>query len=96
MDAKDILGLPKTAFPSVQEKKPRAPKEPQRKPDGVSREVRRGLIRHPPAHFDPAFLVAAEVLMVVDDPGVRAHWRGGDGSTHADHRGFAPEAATSC
>jgi DNA methyltransferase 1-associated protein 1 len=39
MDAKDILGLPKTAFPSVQEKKPRAPKEPQRKPDGVSREV---------------------------------------------------------
>uniref|UniRef100_A0A0E0L552 DNA methyltransferase 1-associated 1 domain-containing protein n=1 Tax=Oryza punctata TaxID=4537 RepID=A0A0E0L552_ORYPU len=39
MDAKDILGLPKSAFPSVQEKKSRAPKEPQRKPDGVSREV---------------------------------------------------------
>ncbi|KAG8086241.1 hypothetical protein GUJ93_ZPchr0010g8221 [Zizania palustris] len=39
MDAKDILGLPKTAFASVQEKKPRPPKEPQRKPDGVSREV---------------------------------------------------------
>ncbi|XP_040380448.1 SWR1-complex protein 4 [Oryza brachyantha] len=39
MDAKDILGLPKTAFPSVQEKKTRTPKEPQRKPDGVSREV---------------------------------------------------------
>uniref|UniRef100_A0A0D9WJ77 Myb-like domain-containing protein n=1 Tax=Leersia perrieri TaxID=77586 RepID=A0A0D9WJ77_9ORYZ len=39
MDAKDILGIPKGVFPSVQEKKPRAPKEPQRKPDGVSREV---------------------------------------------------------
>ncbi|ONK59286.1 uncharacterized protein A4U43_C08F4890 [Asparagus officinalis] len=39
MDAKDILGLPKNSFPSSQEKKPRAPKESQRKPDGVSREV---------------------------------------------------------
>ncbi|KAL6851675.1 hypothetical protein ACP4OV_020239 [Aristida adscensionis] len=39
MDAKDILGLPKTPFPSSQEKKSRPPKEPQRKPDGVSREV---------------------------------------------------------
>ncbi|KAF3776797.1 SWR1-complex protein 4 [Nymphaea thermarum] len=38
-DAKDILGIPKTGFPAVQEKKPRPPKEPQRKPDGVSREV---------------------------------------------------------
>ncbi|OEL33086.1 SWR1-complex protein 4 [Dichanthelium oligosanthes] len=39
MDAKDILGLPKTPFASSQEKKSRPPKEPQRKPDGVSREV---------------------------------------------------------
>ncbi|KAL6610570.1 hypothetical protein ACP70R_040539 [Stipagrostis hirtigluma subsp. patula] len=39
MDAKDILGLPKTPFSSSQEKKSRTPKEPQRKPDGVSREV---------------------------------------------------------
>ncbi|VAH21890.1 unnamed protein product [Triticum turgidum subsp. durum] len=39
MDAKDILGLQKTSFPSAQEKKSRPPKEPQRKPDGVSREV---------------------------------------------------------
>ncbi|KAJ4771764.1 SWR1-complex protein 4 [Rhynchospora pubera] len=39
MDAKDILGLPKSAFPGSQEKKSRPPKEPQRKPDGVSREV---------------------------------------------------------
>lgn len=39
MDAKDILGLPKSSFPSSQEKKPRAQKESQRKPDGVSREV---------------------------------------------------------
>ncbi|KAK1699584.1 hypothetical protein QYE76_016281 [Lolium multiflorum] len=39
MDAKDILGLQKSSFPSAQDKKPRAPKEPQRKPDGVSREV---------------------------------------------------------
>nr|CAB3460853.1 unnamed protein product [Digitaria exilis] len=39
MDAKDILGLPKTPFSSSQEKKSRPPKEPQRKPDGVSREV---------------------------------------------------------
>lgn len=39
MDAKDILGLPKTAFPGNQERKSRTPKEPQRKPDGVSREV---------------------------------------------------------
>ncbi|KAM0897484.1 hypothetical protein ACQ4PT_022547 [Festuca glaucescens] len=39
MDAKDILGLQKNSFPSAQDKKPRPPKEPQRKPDGVSREV---------------------------------------------------------
>ncbi|KAJ3694988.1 hypothetical protein LUZ60_000365 [Juncus effusus] len=39
MDAKDILGLPKTAFPANQEKKSRTPKEPQRRPDGVHREV---------------------------------------------------------
>uniref|UniRef100_K3Z6B1 Myb-like domain-containing protein n=1 Tax=Setaria italica TaxID=4555 RepID=K3Z6B1_SETIT len=39
MDAKDILGLPKTPFSSSLEKKSRPPKEPQRKPDGVSREV---------------------------------------------------------
>ncbi|XP_062180278.1 SWR1-complex protein 4-like [Phragmites australis] len=39
MDAKDILGIPKTPFSSSQEKKSRPPKEPQRKPDGVSREV---------------------------------------------------------
>ncbi|KAL4197724.1 hypothetical protein AMTRI_Chr04g189720 [Amborella trichopoda] len=38
-DAKDILGLPKTHFPSTQEKRPKPPKESQRKPDGVSREV---------------------------------------------------------
>ncbi|PKU88006.1 SWR1-complex protein 4 [Dendrobium catenatum] len=38
MDAKDILGLPKS-FPGTQEKKPRQQKEPQRKPDGISREV---------------------------------------------------------
>ncbi|GMH02285.1 hypothetical protein Nepgr_004124 [Nepenthes gracilis] len=39
MDAKDILGLPKNAVPIPQEKKPRPPKEPQRKPDGISREL---------------------------------------------------------
>lgn len=38
MDAKDILGLPKISFPSL-EKKSRPPKESQRKPDGISREV---------------------------------------------------------
>ncbi|RYQ89388.1 hypothetical protein Ahy_B09g096058 isoform E [Arachis hypogaea] len=38
MDAKDILGLPKNSFPP-QEKKSRPPKESQRKPDGISREV---------------------------------------------------------
>ncbi|KAL2661059.1 hypothetical protein AAZV13_03G180200 [Glycine max] len=38
MDAKDILGLPKNSFPSL-EKKSRPPKESQRKPDGISREV---------------------------------------------------------
>nr|QNH82061.1 SWR1-complex protein 4 [Pogostemon cablin] len=38
MDAKDILGLPKNALP-IQEKKSRPPKESQRKPDGISREV---------------------------------------------------------
>ncbi|KAK1292185.1 hypothetical protein QJS10_CPB17g00974 [Acorus calamus] len=37
MDAKDILGLPKTSAPS--EKKPRPTKDSQRKPDGISREV---------------------------------------------------------
>ncbi|CAL5194548.1 unnamed protein product [Lathyrus oleraceus] len=39
MDAKDILGLPKNSFPSSIEKKSRPPKESQRKPDGISREV---------------------------------------------------------
>ncbi|RZB49132.1 SWR1-complex protein 4 isoform E [Glycine soja] len=38
MDAKDILGLPKNSFPTL-EKKSRPPKESQRKPDGISREV---------------------------------------------------------
>ncbi|XP_057518846.1 SWR1-complex protein 4 [Amaranthus tricolor] len=39
MDAKDILGIPKNALPISQEKKSKPPKEPQRKPDGISREV---------------------------------------------------------
>lgn len=39
MDAKDILGIPKTQLPITQEKKSRPQKEPQRKPDGISREV---------------------------------------------------------
>lgn len=43
MDAKDILGLPKNALP-IQEKKLKPPKESQRKPDGISREVLRTLI----------------------------------------------------
>uniref|UniRef100_A0A151UDH8 SWR1-complex protein 4 n=1 Tax=Cajanus cajan TaxID=3821 RepID=A0A151UDH8_CAJCA len=38
MDAKDILGLPKNSFTPL-EKKSRPPKESQRKPDGISREV---------------------------------------------------------
>ncbi|OIV95351.1 hypothetical protein TanjilG_07507 [Lupinus angustifolius] len=38
MDAKDILGLSKNSFPSL-EKKSRPHKESQRKPDGISREV---------------------------------------------------------
>ncbi|KAL7112457.1 hypothetical protein ACP275_04G004600 [Erythranthe tilingii] len=37
MDAKDILGLPKNL--PIQEKKSKPPKESQRKPDGISREV---------------------------------------------------------
>ncbi|XP_059649774.1 SWR1-complex protein 4 [Cornus florida] len=39
MDAKDILGLPKTPLSLSQEKKSRPQKDSQRKPDGVSREV---------------------------------------------------------
>ncbi|KAM1074370.1 hypothetical protein ACFX11_019537 [Malus domestica] len=39
MDAKDILGLPKSTHPASQEKKSRPLKESQRKPDGISREV---------------------------------------------------------
>ncbi|XP_042516110.1 SWR1-complex protein 4-like [Macadamia integrifolia] len=39
MDAKDILGLPKTPFSASQEKKTRPQKDSQRKPDGISREV---------------------------------------------------------
>ncbi|XP_021768681.1 SWR1-complex protein 4-like isoform X1 [Chenopodium quinoa] len=39
MDAKDILGIPKNALPLSQEKKSKPPKEPHRKPDGISREV---------------------------------------------------------
>ncbi|XP_054821042.1 SWR1-complex protein 4 [Prosopis cineraria] len=38
MDAKDILGLPKTSLP-IQEKRSRPQKDSQRKPDGISREV---------------------------------------------------------
>lgn len=39
MDAKDILGLPKTPLPLTQEKKSQPKKDSQRKPDGISREV---------------------------------------------------------
>lgn len=39
MDAKDILGLPKTSLSIPQEKKSRPQKDSQRKPDGISREV---------------------------------------------------------
>ncbi|KAJ7973104.1 SWR1-complex protein 4/DNA methyltransferase 1-associated protein [Quillaja saponaria] len=39
MDAKDILGLPKTPLSITQEKKSRPQKDSQRKPDGISREV---------------------------------------------------------
>ncbi|XP_021769995.1 SWR1-complex protein 4-like isoform X2 [Chenopodium quinoa] len=39
MDAKDILGIPKNTLPLSQEKKSKPPKEPHRKPDGISREV---------------------------------------------------------
>ncbi|KAJ8747165.1 hypothetical protein K2173_013148 [Erythroxylum novogranatense] len=39
MDAKDILGLPKTQLPIAQEKKSQPKKDSQRKPDGISREV---------------------------------------------------------
>lgn len=39
MDAKDILGLPKTSLSITQEKKSRPQKDSQRKPDGISREV---------------------------------------------------------
>ncbi|XP_019193119.1 PREDICTED: SWR1-complex protein 4-like [Ipomoea nil] len=39
MDAKDILGLPKNSLSIPSEKKSRPPKESQRKPDGISREV---------------------------------------------------------
>jgi DNA methyltransferase 1-associated protein 1 len=39
MDAKDILGLPKTPLSLTQEKKSRPQKDSQRKPDGISREV---------------------------------------------------------
>ncbi|XP_004494445.1 SWR1-complex protein 4 isoform X2 [Cicer arietinum] len=48
MDAKDILGLPKNSFPSSADKKPRPPKESQRKPDGISREVYALTGRMPP------------------------------------------------
>ncbi|KAM7502548.1 hypothetical protein LguiB_001452 [Lonicera macranthoides] len=39
MDAKDILGLPKTPLSITQEKKSRPQKDSQRKPDGISREI---------------------------------------------------------
>ncbi|XP_065860278.1 SWR1-complex protein 4 isoform X2 [Euphorbia lathyris] len=39
MDAKDILGLPKTPLSITQEKKSQPKKDSQRKPDGISREV---------------------------------------------------------
>lgn len=89
MDAKDILGLQKASFPSAQEKKSRPPKEPQRKPDGVSREV-------PPFVTLPALCRAFGCSPGANgccaDLGVRAHRRGGNGAAHADHRGLAPEA----
>ncbi|KAI3980776.1 hypothetical protein MKX01_025341 [Papaver californicum] len=58
MDAKDILGLPKIPFGTNQEKKTRPPKDSQRKPDGVSREVYAltgGLAPLMPS-FDPSHL----------------------------------------
>lgn len=45
MDAKDILGLPKTSLSITQEKKSRPQKDSQRKPDGISREVKFTLCR---------------------------------------------------
>ncbi|XP_022757778.1 SWR1-complex protein 4-like isoform X2 [Durio zibethinus] len=39
MDAKDILGLPKTPLAITQEKKTRPQRDSQRKPDGIAREV---------------------------------------------------------
>ncbi|GLT64909.1 hypothetical protein SLA2020_373710 [Shorea laevis] len=39
MDAKDILGLPKTPFAITQEKKSRPQEDSQRKPHGISRKV---------------------------------------------------------
>ncbi|KAJ9171693.1 hypothetical protein P3X46_015021 [Hevea brasiliensis] len=39
MDAKDILGLPKTSLLIMQEKKSQPKKDSQRKPDGISRQV---------------------------------------------------------
>ncbi|WCJ22358.1 SWR1-complex protein 4 [Euphorbia peplus] len=39
MDAKDILGIPKTPLSLTQEKKSQPKKDSQRKPDGISREV---------------------------------------------------------
>lgn len=71
MDAKDILGLPKNALPLSQEKKSKPPKEPQRKPDGISREVISTL-------FSLFSLFGMLELLIFDElqiTGVYAYWR---------------------
>jgi len=53
MDAKDILGLPKTPLPLTQEKKSQPKKDSQRKPDGISREVCMSFFLHELILFSP-------------------------------------------
>jgi hypothetical protein len=53
MDAKDILGLPKTPLPLTQEKKSQPKKDSQRKPDGISREVCMYFFLHELILFSP-------------------------------------------
>jgi len=71
MDAKDILGLHKNSFPSSLDKKSRPPKESQRKPDGISREVR--LFIHYPLtliHFLSLILIELYCILL----GLCTYW----------------------
>lgn len=89
MDAKDILGLPKTSLSIAQEKKSRPQKDSQRKPDGISREVKFTLSRSRVLLLKVTYnLVNLGFLRIA---GLRTHRWGG--TSHASGRYLSAETS---